>query len=231
MRRVRQNYVMAAAIALALGLAVLPGCGESAKPSGAAVDESQIEAPEDPAPDEPDEPASNEPDDSDLILDDGDDNMTYLTIEQASGEIEVGSFTFSIPDYWAGKVTCDVEVHPSGTCRAVVHLPEDADALLARLELEEGDDPRAMGDLGSHMVGSVADGNGSHVEVWTNNWPWLAANGSAGEMSDDQLARLVDLSSGGALTLDDAQTLQEGDISMAEVTFTSSAIVPTIAFG
>ena len=152
----------------------------------------------------------------------------------AQGTIDAGAFTFEIPAYWAGKVDCSVADDGEGNVVATVYLPDNPDATLATLVIVEGDEPEVAGDIGYHLAGSVKDGNGSHVEVWTLNWPWLVASGEGTtgfDFDEGVYARLVDLSTGGALRYEDVAGTDPADVGMEEADFSSSALVSTVAFG
>ena len=162
-----------------------------------------------------------------------DDTATDATDVQteaaSSNTVNAGSFTFEIPDYWAGKVETTLSEGTDGPV-AIVHLTGNENAKLATVSLCAGEEPAAAGDIGGHLVGSVPDGKGNHVEVWTLNWPWIAANTTAPEgVSESELRTLVDLSTGGALTYDDAMSAGQ-NVGMEESDYTGSILPPTIQF-
>ena len=229
MRTRGTRRVLAAAVcSTALALGLLAGCGgttsdgqpanegqtaesSASEEDASATDEGAAETEATSA--EPDEPLAN-------------------NIAAAEGTINCGQFTFDIPDYWAGKVAVSVDYEGYGPV-ATITLSDNDQAELATISLIGGDDAMVAGDIGLHLAGSVKDGKGSHVEVWTTNWPWIAANDSlAGKnMSEDQLAQLVDLSSGGLLSLDTLASEDEETVSGAEYGFSAAELVPTVAFG
>ena len=105
----------------------------------------------------------------------------------------------------------EVDIYPRGYAPAA---DSDSDkAALVSLELEDGTEPDVAGDIGNFLAYSQTLGS-RHVEVWATNWPWLVASGNAGDTgvsSTSELRALVDLSTGGSLTYDDAVRRGEGD--------------------
>ena len=134
----------------------------------------------------------------------------------ASYVVRAEGYQFALPSYWRGKVDVvvdedEAEIYPKGYAPAA---GDDHDkGALASLELEDGTEPDVAGDIGNFLVFSQTLG-GQHVEVWATNWPWLVASGNAGDTgvsSTSELRALVDLSTGGSLTYDDAVRRGEGD--------------------
>lgn len=219
MRRQCAALAVRSALAAMLVAGTLVACGGTQAVSDVAEDEQEevVEVVN----------LSGEDDDEDVVDDAQVEEPVAQEDTTASGTIQVGDFSFALPTYWEGSVEVDVEGN-----RAVVHLPGNPEAELASLELLEGDRPEVSGDIGRHLAGSVASGNGTHVEVWTTNWPWLAANEPENlTVSDGELATLVTLSTGGVLTVDDLASDDEEVVTGAEYGFMSAELVPTIAFG
>ncbi|SDB98506.1 zinc ribbon domain-containing protein [Parafannyhessea umbonata] len=138
------------------------------------------------------------------------------TSDDASYVVRAEGYQFALPSYWRGKVDVvvdedEVEIYPKGYAPAA---GDDHDkAALASLELEDGTEPDVAGDIGNFLVYSQTLGS-QHVEVWATNWPWLVASGNTGYTgvsSTGELRALVDLSTGGSLTYDDAVRRGEGD--------------------
>ena len=130
--------------------------------------------------------------------------------------VRAEGFQFTLPSYWRGKVDVvvdedEVDIYPRGYAPAA---DSDSDkAALVSLELEDGTEPDVAGDIGNFLAYSQPLGS-RHVEVWATNWPWLAASGNAdytGVSSTSEFRVLVDLSTGGSLTYDDAVSRGEGD--------------------
>ena len=130
--------------------------------------------------------------------------------------VRAEGFQFTLPSYWRGKVDVvvdedEVDIYPKGYAPAA---GDDHDKEpLATLELEDGTEPDVAGDIGNFLAYSQTLGS-RHVEVWATNWPWLVASGNAGDTgvsSTSELRALVDLSTGGSLTYDDAVRRGEGD--------------------
>ena len=138
------------------------------------------------------------------------------TSDDASYVVRAEGFQFALPSYWRGKVDVvvdedEVDIYPKGYAPAA---GDDHDKEpLATLELEDGTEPDVAGDIGNFLAYSQTLGS-RHVEVWATNWPWLVASGNAGDTgvsSTSELRALVDLSTGGSLTYDDAVRRGEGD--------------------
>ncbi len=221
-------------MAAALSLTLLAGCGSAPAADSQAVEEPEEEVTEVVNLSGGDE----ESQDGDEAADSGetDAGPSDGAIDEASGTIEAGSFTFDIPDYWAGRVSVSMSDLDGASPTASVHLAGNPDAELARLTLMPGDEPQAAGDIGSYLAGSVASGNDTHVEVWANNWPWLAAHQAEGgtiglSVSEDELEELVDLSTGGELALDDVELSGTEGVGSENYDYVSSEVVPTVAFG
>lgn len=215
---------LSATLAAALCLGALVGCTGGAGSEQPATDVPAAEEQDQAAADAQDEPAADEP------ATDADADVPVAETA-AAGTVEVGSFTFEIPQYWAGRVEYHTFSDGEGNDRAVVYLPGNTDAELAELALVPGEEPYSAGDIGRHMVGSVVDGNGNHVEVWTYNWPWLAANSTGPAVSEEELAQLVDLSTGGLVSLDGLADEEDETVNGAEYGFMAAELVPTVAFG
>lgn len=231
MTRVGQGLA-AAACAAALSLGCLAGCGAPVA-DGQATDDGQEQAATS-APTQDEASATDEASGQDDATPTGDERPLTVRLagSAAQGTVDCGQFTFEIPAYWAGKVAVSVDYEGFGPV-ATITLPDDDQAVLATLSLLDGDEAQSGGDIGSHLAGSVADGNGSHVEVWTYNWPWLVANDAAGSLgvSDDELATLVDLATGGLLDVDALADEDEETVNGAEYGFSAAELVPTVAFG
>ncbi len=218
MRRANGMRGAAAALLLtgALAVGLLGGCGsESASQDDAAQESEAIE--QEAAPEDQESMGSfeNEEESAEEASDQG---------VAADGTIDAGQFSFQLPPYWNGRVA--VEQVAGGVN---ITLPNNSEATLATLSFyDDGEQPMVAGDIGNHLVGTVPK-DGTRVEVWTHNWPWLARQTSVpGNLSEDDLRELVDLSTGGSLSYDDALAAEEQDINMAEYNFTSTALVSTV---
>ena len=229
--------VVACSMALSLGL--LAGCSGASTNGQPANEGQEVESTESASLEDGE---SSSPEDDASTTDEGagetgvtsnePDEPLANYIAAAEGTINCGQFTFAIPDYWAGKVAVSVDYEGYGPV-ATIKLPDSDLAVLATISLLSGDEAMVAGDIGTHLVASVKNGKGDHVEVWTTNWPWIAANDSqAGKnMSEDQLAQLVDLSSGGLLSFDELADTDEETLNGAEYGFSSAELAPTVAFG
>lgn len=143
--------------------------------------------------------------------------------DDAAYVVRAEGYQFTLPSYWRGKVDVvvdedEVEIYPKG------YAPTDDDDRdddrLVTLELEDGADPYNAGDIGNFLAYSQTLGN-RHVEVWTTNWPWLVATGSAGSAgasSTDESRTLVDLSTGGTMSYDEALARGGDDEAVSNAT-------------
>lgn len=209
--------------AASLALVPMAGCGSAATDTAdtAATEQEQ------PAQDAEQEAPAEEPED---YVAEAPEDSTEDAVGAATGGYDANGFTFDVPAYWQGRVEVKVTSGSQGEPSAVVTLPGNGNAVLATLtRYDDGESPMVAGDIGSHLVGCVA-ANGSRVEVWTSNWPWLVGTGSGVDgLSEDEQHELVDLSTGGALSYEDLSSLGEQDFSMVEYDFTSSELVPLVA--
>lgn len=151
------------------------------------------------------------------------DSSTYL--------VQAADYQFYLPEYWRGKVDVtvdgdDVTISPTGLLRT------GNDGLqvgvLASVSAVPQTDELVSGDIGSHLVYyDEAVVPGYRIEFWSQNWAWLAASGSypATEFTTDELATLVDLSTGGSLSYDQAVSIGPDDesVSMAEYNYSQTA--------
>lgn len=143
---------------------------------------------------------------------------------------DAGGFTFDLPAYWEGRVEVQTSTSPQGQPMATITLPGNEAAVLATLTLcDDGEEPMIAGDIGNHLAGHVPS-NGSRVEVWTHNWPWLVRNDAGMDgISEAEQRELVDLSTGGALSYDDVFSKSEDEINMVEADYTGSTLVPLVS--
>lgn len=209
------------ALALALAAAPLAGCGQKGE-SEAADDAAQQEQ------------AVSDLSAQDDGIEDAEGEAS-ATIGDDTGTIDAGDFTVRIPAYWVDRVDCKIEKSSDGTTSAYLTLPGNPEAILASFFFVEGDQSEIAGDIAYHLTKQVTDGNGHHVECWTSNWPWLAASAAAGEDMDlnvdkDSLVQLVDLSTGGKVSYDDACSAGPDSIAWAESEYTAEAFASAISF-
>lgn len=223
-------------LAAALGLSLLAGCGKAPATSPQAGEEPEEEVVEvvSLSGDEGDDGEAQDVDVADGTATEA--GSAGSAIEEASGTIEVGAYTFDVPEYWDGRVSVSLSGLDGDSPCASVHLAGNPAAELVKLTLLSGDEPNAAGDIGSYLAGSVASGNGTHVEVWANNWPWLAAHQAEGgtiglAVSEEELEELVDLSTGGELALDDVELTGTEGVGSENYDYVSAEVVPTVAFG
>lgn len=160
-----------------------------------------------------------------------DDPATSEAAKADDAVVDCGAFVFELPTYWQGRVQTVVGTSDAGTPQAVVSLPGSEKAILATLTLcTDGEQPQIAGDIGNHLVGHVGQ-DGQRVEVWTRNWPWLVgATSTYAELGEDVLRELVDLSTGGAMSYEDALATGGTSSSGTEAEFSASVLVPTVAF-
>lgn len=153
------------------------------------------------------------------------------TADSSAYLVQADDYQFELPEYWRGKVDVTVDgdnvtISPSGLLRT----SDDGLKLgvLASISVVPQSDEQVSGDIGSHLVYSDETVvPGYRIEVWTQNWPWFAASGGypATEFTTDELATLVDLSTGGSLSYDQAVSIGPDDesVSMAEFNYSQNA--------
>lgn len=119
--------------------------------------------------------------------------------DTAKYHVSAQSYEFDLPAYWRDRVTVQVD---GDDVTILSKSYPDTDNPVCSIRVEEGSQPRDVGDVSFSVVGYVTLGD-SHVEVWAHRYPVISAMGRAsGESdlkSDAEYTELTDLQSGGTL--------------------------------
>lgn len=170
------------------------------------------------------------------------DFSALRVIEAPDGHVVTDDFEFDIPEYWRGKVDVAMESSREGFPRVVLYLKghtERSDwgdykyalATVAR-KPNTADYANIDGDVGNHRVCHLAEGD-VYVDVWTYNWVWMAwyeqnEKYAAQQTPIDMLATLVDLSTGGAVSYEQALA-SEPDSSRVQFDYAHDAFAQSFA--
>jgi len=96
----------------------------------------------------------------------------------------------------------------------------------------DASDEIMSGDISGVNIESVTIGGGKRLKVIASNYPYLIwyshHNGKSSKWSTDQEERLIDLSTGGALSRDDVVASDGNSLAKTEQSFYNEQIVPTI---
>lgn len=168
--------------------------------------------PEPPNPDQPDEP--EEPPVWNLSVTEG-------------GHITTDYFTCDLPAAWVGKVQVVMEGEGQ-TAVCAIQLLDHPELVLARFKVAPvASLDQSRGDAASYLGASWDNGNNQAVELWASNWAEMAWAGGSALPADDLLSVLVSLSTGGAVTLDEARSA--ADVSaLPGVFYAVDGLVPTV---
>jgi hypothetical protein len=224
-------------LAALLSLGLLAGCATAPQSETTDTAEEAAQEQQDSTTAETEQSQADESDDVTATDDAGDATDADATQGDTEGIqtskddplVQTADFTFTIPEYWLGRVACHEE-QEGETSWVAISLPGNPDATLATLSYVEGEESMFGGDIAYHLAGEVKAGD-HHVEVWTTNWPWLVAAGDTEGLTEAELRELVDLSTGGAYDYKTVVTMSENDVEMREYEFTSSTLVPSVALG
>lgn len=148
------------------------------------------------------------------------ETSTDAQIDQSDSDdvIRADHYAFKLPAYWRGRVNVtvngdDVTIAPVGVSRTVETDSVHYEVSLATITLvsDTANDEVVVGDIGNHLMYQEAIDAG-RIELWTSNWPWIAASGTfpATKLTTEELETLVNLSTGGSLTYEDALRLGAG---------------------
>jgi len=170
------------------------------------------------------------------------DAWAFQKVEAPDGHVVTDDFEFDIPEYWRGKVDVAMESSREGFPRVVLYLKghtERSDwgdykyalATVAR-KPNTADYANIDGDVGNHRVCHLAEGD-VYADVWTYNWVWKAwyeqnEKYAAQQTPIDMLATLVDLSTGGAVSYEQALA-SEPDSSRVQFDYAHDAFAQSFA--
>ena len=151
------------------------------------------------------------------------DAWAFQKVEAPDGHVVTDDFEFDIPEYWRGKVDVALGENREGFPSAVIYLKGHDEqypygGIMCRLvtvsrRANVPGNTDIDGDIGNYRAFHKVEGD-VYVDVWVRNWPWMAwfdqKNPGKGNMPPlEVLQQLVDLSTGGALTYDDALASEE----------------------
>lgn len=152
----------------------------------------------------------------------------------ADGTVASDYVTFQLPEAWIGKV--DVAVTPATDDTApqlTIALAGHPDLALASFVLAPtGELPSPASDT-TIAVTTWDTGNGETLELQIVDWAAIAYNPTDSAPSDELLSQLVDLSTGGALTLEEVREATEAPAipTYGADALTTSAQVPLYVDG
>lgn len=139
--------------------------------------------------------------------------------------------TFDLPASWVGYV--DVTYGQSNGYPSVeVSYRGHPDQVLVSFTVVDAESPLNGGDVGTGPISWWDDGRGRRVEMWGTNFVYLTQfeHGTGVQMYPNDLveAALVDLSTGGAFTVETAQMSNQGEGSSSGYDFYRQVIAPTV---
>lgn len=118
--------------------------------------------------------------------------------------VSTSYYEFSIPSYWRDRVYL-VEDGQGGT----TVVTNDSGLVVMRVFLVEAGSGGWSGDAGGYSLLYQKDRNGHDVQLDMTGAPYIAwydrCFSSSPQYSDEELAELLDLTTGGSVTLDDAK--------------------------
>ena len=143
------------------------------------------------------------------------------------GHVVTDYFSLDVPEYWRGKV---VVSGPDEHGMVTVAPADYPDMPLAILSVADSASTGDAGDIFSSRVRAWDDGAGHRVELRVRNYYYLAQAGQGPDVPDEELARLVDLSTGGALSLDEARAWgRDGDGATDGLCFYETVLAPAVS--
>lgn len=161
-------------------------------------------------PDNPDQPGQpDQPDNPDQPSEPSED---WNLVVSPDGTVASDNVTFQLPEAWVGNVDVNVSSaagDEEGAQELQISLAGQPDLVLASFALTDaGQSPAALGEYGV-PVATWDNGNGQQLELSVVNWAAIAHNPATATPDAETLAQLVDLSTGGSMTLEQAQQAQE----------------------
>ena len=173
--------------------------------------EEKPSKPEQPStPDTPDNP--DQPEQPDNPNQPSEPSEDWNLVVSPDGTVASDNVTFQLPEAWVDKV--DVSVSSAtgdeeDTQELQISLAGQPDLVLASFALTDaGQSPAALGEYDA-PVATWDNGNGQQLELSVVNWAAIAHNPATASPDAETLAQLVDLSTGGSMTLEQAQQAQE----------------------
>ncbi len=173
--------------------------------------EEKPSKPEQPStPDTPDQPGQpDQPDNPDQPSEPSED---WNLVVSPDGTVASDNVTFQLPEAWVGNVDVNVSSaagDEEGAQELQISLAGQPDLVLASFALTDAEQsPAALGEY-DVPVATWDNGNGQQLELSVVNWAAIAHNPATATPDAETLAQLVDLSTGGSMTLEQAQQAQE----------------------
>ncbi len=156
-------------------------------------------------PDKPDQPVN--PDNPDEPVQPSKD---WNLVVAADGTVASDNVTFQLPQAWVGKVDVNVVSDADVDAQELqISLAGHPDLVLASFSLTALDQPLVNDDAYDVPVATWDNGNGQQLELSVVNWAAIAHDPASTSPDTDLLAQLVDLSTGGTMTLEQAQQSAE----------------------
>lgn len=157
-------------------------------------------------------------------------------VQTATGRVTTEYFSFAIPQQWQGYV--DVTYCNEGGYPCVkVSYRDYPEMVLATVDVCDASSPLAEGDIATGLVSYWDNGRGQRIELWARNYVFLtqwAAQEGSGEYAmgvypnEFVEAALIDLSTGGAYTVETARLSNQGSGSADGFDFYRWALAPTM---
>lgn len=150
----------------------------------------------------------------------------------AQYRITAPSYEFDVPEYWWGKV----EVQQNGD-EVSIYATGHPDQVLCSLTVEDADTAVA-GDIANGVDGQWQLDDTHVLQLWTTRWSLMATLTVMGQPSSvsltrEEAANLIDLSTGGATTLDEMVSVANEQGSDATATpsmdWARDALVPAVS--
>lgn len=146
--------------------------------------------------------------------------------DEGNNAVSTADFTASLPDSWLDKVDIK-KTTANGHEQATVVLKGHTGYELVQFKVTSGEPTDDTQDNVEQLVG-VQEAQGVRVEIWCTNWPYLCAVDEA-DGDDDVIQSLVDLETGGAMTMQQAAAVTDPDSLSSTVTsYVNQNIVPTV---
>ena len=151
---------------------------------------------------------------------------------RAAYHVTTSQYEFDLPAYWRGKVEYANDKTADGYERTTVYLKGHPKLVLLTVFGTSSKNPLNGGDIETHLAFHAESGS-VRVEGWSRNWPWMAVAGKHGSIGTyslkaDQIKELVDISSGGYMSYDDAKKLGEDGVGVPDVDYLTSTVKTTL---
>ncbi len=147
----------------------------------------------------------------------------------ASGHVAADWISFELPESWIGYVDV-VFSETNGAPSVTVSYRGNPDMVLVSFYRVDASTQINAVDIGSGLVSWWDDGRGHRIEMWGRNYVFQTQTlGTAAYPNAYVEAALIDLSTGGAYTVETARLSNQGNGSADGYDFYSGAIAPTFS--